>query len=144
MNIARYPTLNGWLVLWLAFLLNFVTQAAHEAGHWAVYQLGGHGPTWGLTRLVQTDQMPRQPDEWVTLTYPDGDVGWLRLQSNVTGQVEQVMAAAGGPLASLLVAGLSLAFSSTPLEGIGIGAGADRILCDGRLLPAQPDAHRRR
>ncbi len=96
-------------------LLNIFAQSLHEVGHWAVYQAFGRGPTWGFIGLVQWwDTPPLHPDQWMETTSPDGEPGWLRLASLPDSQLEEAVAAAAGPVASLLgaVTGLLIARSS--------------------------------
>jgi hypothetical protein len=104
--------LSFWRLVLLAMLVNVVTQAAHEAGHWAVYEAYGRGPVWGFIGLVQLwDQTPRQPQGWLATAAQDGTPGWLRLRSAPGSPAEAVLAAAAGPAASLLacLAGLAAA-----------------------------------
>ena len=90
-------------LLVLAGLLNCLSQAIHEAGHWAVYQAFGRGPVWGFTGLVQIwGKPPLHPGEWVATTAPDGEQGWLHLTSTPGSKAEAVMALAAGPVVSLL------------------------------------------
>lgn len=104
-----------WLLILLAMLLNIFAQSLHEAGHWAIYQAFGRGPTWGFIGLVQWwDTPPLHPDQWMETTSPSGEPGWLRLASLPDSQLEEAIAAAAGPVVSLLgaVSGLLIARSS--------------------------------
>jgi len=87
----------------LAFLLNFLAQALHEAGHWSIYESFGLGPVWGFTRVVQIwdDLPPLQPNDWIETSAPDGTHGWERL-SRTPSKTEEVIGLVAGPLASLL------------------------------------------
>jgi hypothetical protein len=96
----------------LAFLVNILCQAAHESGHLLVYQVYGHNPTWGFIGLVQRwDEPPLHPENWLEVNDYGGQTGWLRLKSQPDGGLEEVIAAAAGPLASALSAFLALVFS---------------------------------
>jgi hypothetical protein len=96
-------------LLALAMLVNVVAQAIHEAGHWTIYQAYGRGPVWGFIGLVQVwDAPPLHPNEWVETSSLDGERGWLRLTSPSGSKTESMLAAAAGPLASLLAAVLAL------------------------------------
>ncbi len=104
-----------WRLLVLAMLLNIVTQALHEAGHWSVYQAFDRGPVWGFIGLVQLwDKTPLHPEAWVETISPDGEQSWLRLSSLPSKGAEEAIGAAAGPLASLLgvILGLFLAHRS--------------------------------
>ena len=88
-------------LFFLAMLVNIFAQAAHETGHHLVYQVMGHEPEWGFTRLVQmSDTTPSNPGEWTPKTYPNGATNWLKVSSLPSGKAEEV-AAAPGPLAAL-------------------------------------------
>jgi hypothetical protein len=106
-----YRKIGFWRLVLLTLMLNFIAQTMHEAGHWAVYETIGKGPTWGFLGLVQMwgDPPPLHPNEWIETTAPDGGKGWLRLASAPT-KTEEVAMNAAGPLASLLgvVLGLGL------------------------------------
>lgn len=96
-------------LLILAMLINITTQTIHETGHLMVFQLMGHDPVWGFTKLVQIwDTSPINPDEWVEVTSPDGERGWLKLSSPIASKAEDVISTAAGPLAGLLSAVLGL------------------------------------
>ncbi|HRJ42760.1 MAG TPA: hypothetical protein PL105_12820 [Caldilineaceae bacterium] len=105
-------------LLVLAILVTLVAQAFHETGHRMVYQLTGHSPVWGFTKLVQIwDTPPINPAGWVAVRGPDGEPGWLRLSSPVASTAEEAVSAAAGPLAGLFGAllGLALALLSKKL-----------------------------
>ena len=106
-----YRKINFWQLIILAFLLNFVGQTIHEAGHLAVYESLGLGPVWGFTRVVQIwdDVPPLHPNEWVETIAPDGTRGWERF-STAPSKIENIIGLIAGPLASLLtvIFGLSL------------------------------------
>jgi hypothetical protein len=113
-----------WRLLILAMLLNILAQTIHETGHWAIYQAFGHNPTWGFIGLVQWwDTPPLHPDQWLEISSPAGEPGWLRLASLPNSKLEEAIAAAAGPFASLLgtVAGLLIARSSRAPVGREIG-----------------------
>jgi hypothetical protein len=62
----------------LSFLLNFVVQTIHEAGHWVILETSGRGPAWGFNQLLQIwDKAPLHPEKWVETVAPDGGKGWL-------------------------------------------------------------------
>lgn len=104
-------------LLLLAMLVNILAQAAHETGHHLVYQVMGHEPEWGFTRLVQmSDTTPSNPGEWTQKTYPDGATNWLKLSSLPVGKAEEAAAAAVGPLAGLLGAVLGLFMSRRSIK----------------------------
>ncbi len=106
-------TTNFWQLLFLAMLLNMVSQAVHESGHWFVYQVSGHQPVWGFTALVQVwDTPPLHPGGWIPVTSPEGEHGWLRLASPLQGKMEIFLGNMAGPLASLLGAVLGLILSA--------------------------------
>lgn len=112
--------------MFFILLLNLAAQAIHEAGHWAVYQIYGRGPTWGFIGMVQWwDTPPLHPDQWVTTTGPDGAPGWLRLTSATGSPLENGLVSAGGPLVSLLTAALGLVLARRSKEPatrqIGLG-----------------------
>jgi len=91
-----------WQLVALAMLLTIVSQAIHEAGHWAVYKTAGLGPAWGFTGLVQLwGEMPVHSEEWVETSSPDGERGWLRLTA-APSKTEDIIGLAAGPLASLV------------------------------------------
>jgi hypothetical protein len=105
-----YRKISFWQLAILAFLLNFVVQTIHEAGHWAVLESSGRKPLWGFTQLLQIwDGTPIHPDEWIETAGPDGEKGWLHMTST-PGNTEYIVMLAAGPLASLLgvLFGLSL------------------------------------
>lgn len=96
-------------LLILAMLVNILSQATHETGHHMVYQIMGHDPVWGFTKLVQIwDTPPINPEEWIETSGLDGEPGWLKLSSPLVGKAENVIASAAGPLAGLLGAALGL------------------------------------
>ena len=87
----------------LIVALNIIVQFVHEGGHWAVYQVNERDPVWGFTSLVQIwETPPTNPDDWVTMTTPEGVQGWLRLSSLTESSTEEFIASAAGPIASLL------------------------------------------
>lgn len=99
-------------LLILAMLVNILSQSVHETGHHLVYQIMGHDPVWGFTKVVQVwDTPPKNPDAWIEITGPAGEQGWLKLSSPIEGMVENVIATGGGPLAGLLGAVLGLVIS---------------------------------
>ncbi len=114
-----YRRASFWQLLVLVVLFNFLLQAIHEGGHWAVYQAMGRGPVWGFTSLVQLwSETPLHPNEWVPTTAPDGEQGWLHLASAPTSTAEEIAMLAAGPLATLLavIAGLCLSrFGKSPI-----------------------------
>lgn len=96
-------------LLILVMLINILAQAVHETGHHIVYQVMGHEPVWGFTKVVQlSETIPRNPDEWVEKTYSNGETNWLKVSSLPSGKIEESIAAASGPLAGLLSAVLGL------------------------------------
>lgn len=104
-------------LLVLAMLVNILAQAVHETGHHLVYQVMGHEPVWGFTRLVQmSDTTPSNPGEWTQKTYPDGTTNWLKVSSLPGGKAEEAAAAAAGPLAGLLGAVLGLVMSRRSIK----------------------------
>jgi hypothetical protein len=98
-----YRKINFWQLVLVAFLVNFVGQAVHEAGYWAIFESFGSGPVWGFTRVVQIwgDVPPLHPEEWVEITAPDGTRGWERF-SAPPAKTENIIGLMAGPLASLL------------------------------------------
>lgn len=97
----------------LAMLVNILGQTTHETGHHLVYQVMGHEPVWGFTKLVQIwETPPRNPAEWVETRGAEDEPGWLKLSSPLTGKVAKAVAAAAGPLAALLGAALGLLIAS--------------------------------
>ncbi|HKJ37865.1 MAG TPA: hypothetical protein VJ972_03760 [Anaerolineales bacterium] len=99
-------------LLILAMLVNILAQAAHETGHYLVYQVMGHEPVWAFTRVVQmSDATPSNPSEWTMKTYSDGGTNWLKVSSLPSGRMEEAVAAAAGPLAGLLSAVFGLVMS---------------------------------
>jgi hypothetical protein len=114
-----YRKFNFWHLVILTFLLNFIAQTIHEAGHCAVYEVLGLGPTWSFTGLVQIwdNPPPLHPNEWIATTAPDGTPGWERMTS-APSKNEAIAMNAAGPLASLLgvIFGLCLVrFSRNPI-----------------------------
>ncbi len=98
-----YRKASFWQLLVLAALFNILIQAIHEDGHWAVYQIMGRGPVWGFTSLIQLwSETPLHLGEWIPITAPDGEQGWLHLASAPSSPAEEVSALAAGPLATLL------------------------------------------
>ena len=111
-------------LLILAMSVNIISQATHETGHHLIYQIMGHEPVWGFTKLVQIwDTPPINPDEWVETNGPDGEQGWLKLSSPLVDKVETRIAAAAGPLAGLLgvLLGMMIARRSNKLTWKQIG-----------------------
>lgn len=103
------PKLGFLRLLLLAFLINILAQAIHETGHLMAYQVYDRNPTWGFIGLVQRwNTPPDQPEHWVQTSTPDGEIGWLRLDSLPTEKAEIAIIGAAGPLASLLLAVLGL------------------------------------
>ena len=104
-------------LLVIAMVVNILAQAVHETGHHLVYQVMGHEPEWGFTRLVQmSDTTPSNPSEWTQKSYPDGATNWLKLSSLPVGKAEEAAAAAAGPLAGLLGAALGLVMSRRSIK----------------------------
>lgn len=104
----------------MALMMNLLGgQILHESGHWAVMQAFGRQPLWGFTSLVQLwEREPADPTQWVAITAPDGDQGWLHLGSVPESDLEWVLFLAAGPLAQLLAMAIGLAVSrsaSTPV-----------------------------
>lgn len=105
-------------LLLLAMLINVIAQAIHETGHMLVYHSYHRNPTWGFIGLVQLwDTSPLNPNKWVEINTPDGETGWLRLDTLPDSKVENAVAAAAGPIASLLsvIFGLWVAYKSDKL-----------------------------
>lgn len=108
----KFGVLSFWRLLLLAMLLNIIAQTIHESGHWAIYQAFGRNPTWGFIGLVQQwGTPPLHPNDWLETTSPDGERGWLKLTSLPSSQLEEALAAAAGPLASLAGTLIGLAVS---------------------------------
>lgn len=104
-------------LLLLAMLVNILAQAVHETGHHLVYQVMGHEPVWAFTKMVQmSETTPMYPDEWTMKTYPDGTTNWLKVSSLPTGNMEEAIAAAAGPLAGLLSAILGLVMARRSIK----------------------------
>lgn len=108
MNKKSQAQISFLSLLMLSMLVNIFSQTTHETGHHLVYQLLGHGPVWGFTRLVQLGETPANPADWVETEGADGEQTWLKLTSPLTGSLEQAAAAASGPLVGLLGAVLGL------------------------------------
>jgi len=106
-----FRKIGFWQLVLLVFLLNFVAQAIHEAGHWVVLETSGRGPVWSFTELVQIwgDPPPLHPEQWVETTSPNGEKGWERMASK-PGRTGMILMEIGGPLASVVgvILGLSL------------------------------------
>ena len=105
-------------------LINVTAQALHETGHLLVYQAYHRNPTWGFIGLVQRwDTPPLNLNHWVKTSTPDGETGWLRLDTLPDSKIEQAEAAAAGPIASLLgvILGLWIAYKSDKLTFKYIG-----------------------
>jgi len=92
----------------LAMLVNVLAQTVHETGHHMVYQVMGHTPVWGFTKIVQLSELPINPVEWVEITNPDDSSNWLKVGSLPSGKTEKAIAAAAGPLAGLFGAMLGV------------------------------------
>ncbi|HSM70828.1 MAG TPA: hypothetical protein VK851_04735 [Anaerolineales bacterium] len=107
-----FSTLRFFPLLILAMLVNILAQAAHETGHHLVYQVMGHEPVWAFTKVVQmSDAIPSNPDEWTMKRYPDGATNWIKASSLPSGNMDEAVAAAAGPLLGLLSAILGLVMS---------------------------------
>ncbi len=109
----RSPKISFIRLFLLAFLINILVQAIHETGHLLVYQIYGRNPTWGFIGLVQLwNTQPKNPNNWVETSTPEGEIGWLRVDSLPTEKLEIAIIGAAGPVASLLSAylGLCLAY----------------------------------
>jgi len=107
-----FSTLRFFPLLILAMLVNILAQAVHETGHHLAYQVMGHEPVWAFTKVVQmSDAIPSNPDEWTMKTYPDGATNWLKVSSLPSGNIEEAIAAAAGPLLGLLSAIIGLIMS---------------------------------
>ena len=103
------PKISFLRLFLLAFLINIVAQAIHETGHLLVYQIYGRNPTWGFIGLVQLwNTQPEDPSQWVETSTPEGEIGWLKLDSLPSEKSEIAIIGAAGPLASLLCAYLGL------------------------------------
>lgn len=108
-RIMQSPKLSFLRLFLLAFLINIAAQAIHETGHLLVYQIYGRNPTWGFIGLVQLwNTQPEDPSQWVETSTPEGEIGWLKLDSLPSEKSEIALIGAAGPLASLLCAGLGL------------------------------------
>jgi hypothetical protein len=106
-------------LLVLAMLVNILGQAVHESGHHLVYQVMGHEPVWAFTKVVQmSGTTPTNPDEWTEKTYPDGGTNWLKVSSLPSGNLEEAIAAAAGPLVGLFSALLGLLMSRRSANAI--------------------------
>lgn len=104
----------GFLSLVVAVLFTnlLCAQLLHESGHWAVLSLTGRAPVWSLTGLVQLwDQAPVSSEQWVVMVNPDGETGWLRLNSLPSSNAEWVLFLAAGPLAQILAIAVGLAIA---------------------------------
>ncbi len=96
------PKISFIRLFLLAFLVNFIAQAIHETGHLLVYQAYHRNPTWGFIGLVQLwNTQPQNPNNWVKTSTPEGEIGWLRLNSLPTHKTEIAIAGAAGPATSL-------------------------------------------
>lgn len=103
------PKISFIRIFLLAFIINFLAQAIHETGHLLVYQINRRNPTWGFIGLVQLwNTPPEDPSIWVETSTPEGDIGWLHLDSLPRGKAEKAIVGAAGPLVSLLFAFLGL------------------------------------
>ena len=105
-----YSSKIGFVRLFLlAFLVNLLAQAFHETVHLLAYQAYRRNPTWGFIGLVQLwNTQPENLDHWVKTSTPDGEIGWLRLDSLPTDKSEIAIIGAAGPIASLASALLGL------------------------------------
>lgn len=113
----KHNNLHFLPLLLLAMLVNILGQATHETGHHLVYQVMGHEPVWAFTKVVQmSETTPLHPDEWTMKIYPDGGSIWLRVSSLPTGNIEEAIAAAAGPMAGLLSAILSLVMARRSIK----------------------------
>jgi len=111
-------------LLILAMFVNILSQATHETGHHMVYQIMGHNPVWGFTKLVQVwETPPMNPDAWIETSGSDGEPGWWKLSSPLAGKAENMIATAAGPLAGLFgaVLGLMIARQSRKVTWKQIG-----------------------
>jgi hypothetical protein len=106
------PVIPLHKLLVIFFFLNLLgAQLLHEVGHWAVLQLYGRQPLWGVTSLVQLwDHHPQSPEQWVAFTNPDGDQGWLHLTSAPETNLEMVLFLIAGPGIQVLAVSLGIFF----------------------------------
>jgi len=122
-NNTTLPALRFLPLLILAMLVNILAQAVHETGHHLIYQVMGHEPVWAFTKVVQiSETTPSNPDGWTMKTYPDGGTNWLKVSSLPTGNMEEAIAAAAGPLTGLFSAILGLVMSSRSVKVTSKGA----------------------
>jgi len=71
----------------------------HEAGHWIVLQAFGREPLMGFNGIVQLwDTEPRNPREWVKISYPNIGEGWLHLGSTPESDLEWIIMLIAGPI----------------------------------------------
>ena len=116
-EITRFQSIPFLALLVLAMLVNILAQATHETGHHFVYQVMGQEPVWAFTKVVQmSEATPLHPDEWTLKTYPDGAINWLKVSSLPSGNMEETIAAAAGPLLGLLSAVLGLVMSRRSMK----------------------------
>lgn len=109
---TRLQSIHFLSLFILAMMVNIIAQAVHETGHHLIYQVMGHEPVWAFTKVVQiSETIPSHPDEWTLKTYPDGGTNWLKVSSLPTGNMEETIAAAAGPLMGLISAVLGLVMS---------------------------------
>ena len=113
-------------VVALMILMTVAAQYIHEIGHWSFYQALGRQPVWGFIGLVQVwGEAPVDQTGWTPTVSRSGEPGWLRISSALVSPLEEGLAAAGGPMASVLgvVFGLVLARRSRneAYKAIGVG-----------------------
>ena len=114
---TRFQSIPFLALLFLAMLVNILAQATHETGHHFIYQVMGHEPVWAFTKVVQmSETIPSHPDEWKLKTYSDGTTNWLKVNSLPSGNMEEAIAAAAGPLLGLLIAVLGLVMSRRSMK----------------------------
>jgi hypothetical protein len=83
----------------LALTVGYLSGMLHEAGHWAVLQAFGREPLMGFNGIVQLwDTEPRNPKEWVKISYPNIGEGWLHLGSTPESSLEWIIMLIAGPI----------------------------------------------